>query len=48
MFWTGDAAGGPGRGLQLSAYDEAGRVLLRRRFDPWTGPTGQGGELSHG
>jgi len=48
MFWTGDAAGGAGRGLQLSAYDEAGRVLLRRRFDPWTGPTGQGGELSHG
>jgi hypothetical protein len=38
MFWTGETPGGSPRGLQLSAFDEAGRVLLRRTFDPWSEP----------
>jgi|GEM_PF-1526540 hypothetical protein len=40
MFWTGDTGGGSARGLQLCAFDEAGRVLLRRSFEAWPAKTG--------
>ena len=48
MFWTGETPGGSPRGLQLSAFDEAGRVLLRRTFDPWSEQSRPSPELSHG
>jgi len=48
MFWTGETPGGSPRGLQLSAFDEAGRVLLRRTFDPWSVPARSSPERSQG